>query len=286
MKILIIGATGMAGHMIALYLNEAGHDVTALSRRKFIYCKNIITDITDFSRLKGIIEAGEYDGIINGAGILNQEAEDKKASAVLLNSYLPHFLSDTVKNMNTRIVHISTDCVFSGTSGGYTESSIPDGQKFYDRSKALGELNDNKNLTFRTSIIGPDPDENGIGLLNWFMKQEGSVYGYTNVFWTGVTTLTLAKAIEQALYENISGLYNLVNNCPISKYNLLKLFNQYFKNGGLEIIPYDGVSADKSLINTRNDFLFKVPSYETMIAEMKEWILNHKDIYPRYYIYH
>jgi dTDP-4-dehydrorhamnose reductase len=283
MKVLVLGGTGMAGHTISLYFKEAGHDVTAFSRGKVDYCKNINGDITDFEELKRMIIEGNYDAIINAIGILNQDAEDNKSNAVLLNSYLPHFLSDTTKSMTTRIVHMSTDCVFSGNTGGYTETAFRDGETFYDRSKALGELENTKDLTFRNSIIGPDMKENGIGLFNWFMKQDGQVNGFTKAIWTGVTTLTLAKAMEQALKENLSGLYNLVNNETISKYELIKLFNKYMRNGELEILESDKISLDKSLVNSRNDFSFIVPSYVEMIIEMKEWMDNHQELYPHYF---
>ena len=283
MKVLILGGTGMAGHTISVYFKEAGHDVTSFSRSKVDYCKNVNGDITDFKNLKMIINEGQYDAIINAIGVLNQDAEDNKSNAVLLNSYLPHFLSDTTKEMKTRVIHMSTDCVFSGKAGGYSETSFRDGETFYDRSKALGELENNKDLTFRNSIIGPDMSERGIGLFNWFMKQESQINGFTKAIWTGVTTLTLAKAMEQALKENLIGLYNLVNNETISKYELLKLFNKYMKGEQIEILPSDKLSLNKSLINNRTDFSFKVPSYEAMVAEMKEWIENHKDLYPHYF---
>lgn len=283
MKLLILGGTGMAGHTISIYFKEAGHDVTAFSRSKVNYCNNINGDISDFENLKKIINEGQYDAIINAIGILNQDAEDYKSNAVLLNSYLPHFLSDTTKEMKTRVIHMSTDCVFSGKSGGYSETSFRDGETFYDRSKALGELENNKDLTFRNSIIGPHMKKDGNGLFNWFMKQEGQINGFTKAIWTGVTTLTLAKAMEQALRENLTGLYNLVNNETISKYELLMLFNKYMKDDQIEILPSDKLSIDKSLINNRTDFSFKVPSYEAMVAEMKEWIDNHKDLYPHYF---
>jgi dTDP-4-dehydrorhamnose reductase len=283
MKLLILGGTGMAGHTISIYFKEAGHDVTAFSRSKVDYCKNVNGDITDFQNLKKLINEGQYDAIINAIGILNQDAEDHKSNAVLLNSYLPHFLSDTTKEMKTRVVHMSTDCVFSGKTGGYSETSFRDGESFYDKSKALGELENNKDLTFRNSIIGPDMSERGIGLFNWFMKQEGQINGFTKAIWTGVTTLTLAKAMEQALKENLTGLYNLVNNETISKYELLKLFNKYMKDDQVEILPSDNLSLDKSLVNNRRDFSFKVPSYEAMVSEMKEWIDNHKELYPHYF---
>ncbi|UTR12125.1 SDR family oxidoreductase [Evansella sp. LMS18] len=283
MKILVLGGTGMAGHTISMYFKEGGHDITAFSRRKVEYCKNINGDINNFVNLEKIIIEGQYDAVINCIGILNQDAENNKSNAVLLNSYLPHFLSETTKDMKTKIIHMSTDCVFSGRTGSYSESSLRDGETFYDRSKAMGELENNKDLTFRNSIIGPDMNYKGIGLFNWFMKQESQINGYTKAIWSGVTTLTLAKAMEQALNENLTGLYNLVNNETISKYELLKLFNKYMKDNKIEIFPSDQLSLDKSLINNRTDFSFKVPSYETMVAEMKDWIESHKDFYPHYF---
>lgn len=283
MKILVLGATGMAGHTISLYFKEAGHDVTAFSRREFKYCNNIIGDITDFSFLKKIIVQGRYEAVINAIGILNQDAENNKSKSVLINSYLPHFLAEITKDSKTRIIHMSTDCVFSGKTGGYTESSLRDGETFYDRTKALGELENNKDLTFRNSIIGPDCKKDGIGLFNWFMKQKGQVNGFTTAIWTGVTTITLAKAMECAVKENLTGLYNLVNNRKISKFELLKLFNRHMKNDQITILPSDKVSLDKSLVNNRNDFTFKVPGYEEMIVEMKEWIENHKELYSHYF---
>lgn len=283
MKILILGGTGMAGHTISLYFKEAGHDVTAFSRSKFSHCQNINGDITDFDNIKSILVEGQYDAVINAIGILNKNAENNKSLAVLLNSYLPHFLSDTTKEMHTRIIHMSTDCVFSGKTGGYLESSFRDGETFYDRTKALGEIENKKDLTFRNSIIGPDMNENGIGLFNWFMKQDNQIHGFTKAQWTGVTTLTLAKAMERALMENLIGIYNLVNNEIISKYDLLKLFNEHMRQNKLTILPSDSINLNKSLINNRMDFSFTVPSYEDMIKEMKLWIENHKELYPHYF---
>jgi dTDP-4-dehydrorhamnose reductase len=283
MKILVLGATGMAGHTISIYLKQAGHDITAFSRRGFEYCNNIIGDITDFCFLKKIIVKGNYDVVINAVGILNKNADDNKSLAVLLNSYLPNYLSDITKNMKTKIIHMSTDCVFSGKTGGYTEMSFRDGETFYDRSKALGELENDKDLTFRNSIIGPDLNKKGIGLFNWFMQQEGQITGFTKAFWTGVTTLTLAKAMEKALEENLTGLYNLVSNESISKFALLNLFNKHFKENSINILPSEAVKVDKSLINSRNDFSFVVPSYEIMVIEMKKWIEDQKELYTHYF---
>lgn len=282
MKILVLGATGMAGHTIALYFKERGHSVTAFSSTPFLHCESIVGNVLDTVLLEKIIVNGEFDGIINCIGILNQRAEDNKALAVYLNSYLPHQLVELTEGTRTKLIHMSTDCVFSGKRGNYKEESFRDGETFYDRSKALGEVLDYKNLTFRNSIVGPDINEDGIGLFNWFMKQNGSVKGFTDAIWTGVTTLTLAKAMELALQENLSGLYNLVNNMSVSKYHLLGLFNKYFRTGEIKILPCDKIKVNKQLVNTRNDFSFSVPSYEQMIAEMYDWVIAHKGLYPHY----
>lgn len=281
-KILVLGAAGMAGHQIALYLKEQGFDVTAYTRRPFPFTKNIIGNALETESFKKMLLEGDYDIVINCIGVLNQDAESEKSKAVYLNSFLPHLIVDTLKDRKTKLMHMSTDCVFAGNTGPYYEDSLRDGATFYDRSKALGEVDDSKNLTFRNSIIGPDMNENGIGLFNWFMKQEGVINGFTGAIWTGVTTLTLAKAMEQAIKEDLTGLYNLVNNKSISKYDLLYLFNKYFRNNEVIINKSDYLKLDKSLRNRRDDFSFVVPSYEQMIKEMSEWVDNHKSLYPNY----
>jgi dTDP-4-dehydrorhamnose reductase len=282
MKILVLGATGMAGHIISLYFKEKGHDVVAYSRSSFAYCENIIGDVFDKDRLVDVLLNGRFDAVINCIGILNKDAEDNPTKAVYLNSYLPHFLVDVLKNTRTKLVHMSTDCVFMGNTGPYTETSFCDGRTFYDRTKAIGEVKDSKNLTFRNSIIGPDIHEKGIGLFNWFMKQSGKVNGYKGAIWTGVTTLTLAKAMEKALEVGLCGLYHLGNNESISKFELLQLFSTYFREESVSVVEEFTVQVDKSLRNTRSDFDFVVPSYEQMVMEMKDWVLNHHYLYKHY----
>lgn len=284
MNILVLGAAGMAGHTVALYFHEKGYNVTAFTTRPFPYCKSIIGNALDKEDFSRILESEEYDVIINCIGLLNQTAEDHPSLAVYLNSYLPDFIADTIKEKKARLIQMSTDCVFAGNTGPYYENSFPDGQTFYDRTKALGEVNDAKNLTFRSSIVGPDIKELGIGLFNWFMKQNGKINGFTGARWTGVTTLTLAKAMEQAIKENLAGLYNLVNGENISKYELLQLFNKHFRDNSLLIEPSDKLQLDKTLFSSRcHDFTFKIPSYEQMVVEMRQWIDNHKQLYPFYF---
>lgn len=285
MKFLVLGCNGMAGHQISLYLQERGHDVTGFAFEKStLLDKSIAGDATDFQSLKEIIQTGKYDTVINCIGILNQFAEANHPLAVMLNSYLPHFVANVANEVGSQVIHMSTDCVFSGDKGGYTENDFPDGRTFYDRSKALGELNDDKNITLRNSIVGPDINKNGIGLLNWFMKQDGEINGFTGAIWTGQTTLQLAKTIEAAAKERATGLYNTVPPDPITKYDLLKLFNKYLRGNTLKINPVEGVSADKSLKRTKYNFSYEIPDYEKMVAEAAEWIFAHKNLYPHYNI--
>lgn len=283
MKVLVLGASGMAGHIISLYFQEQGHDVIGFTRRPISFCKNLIGDAMNPADIRSAILSDDFDVVINAIGVLNQNAEDHKSMAVMLNGYLPHFIADTLRNSKTKLIHMSTDCVFAGNTGPYYEDSFPDGKIFYDRSKAIGEVNDDKNLTFRNSIVGPDCNEKGIGLFNWFMKQEGPINGFTGAIWTGVTTLTLAKAMDQALKENLTGLYNLVNNESINKFDLCGLFNKYFRNGEVRINPSDTLQLDKSLRHRRTDFSFVVPSYEQQIKEMADWVNSHKEFYPHYF---
>lgn len=285
MKFLVLGCNGMAGHIITIYLKEQGHEIIGYARSKSTFVPTIIGDASNFELLRGVIAAGKYDVVINAIGLLNQFAEKNHGAATLLNGYLPHFLAEITDETSTQIIHMSTDCVFSGKTGHYTESSFPDGTTFYDRSKAMGELQDSKNLTLRNSIVGPDIKATGIGLLNWFMQQPGpSVNGFTGAIWTGQTTLQLAKTMEVAAKECAFGLVNAVPSSSITKFELLGLFNKYLRGGKLTINPIDGVTADKSLIRTNFEFSYNIPDYETMIFEMADWMKKHRSLYPHYNI--
>jgi len=179
MKFFICGCNGMAGHTISLYLKEQGHEVYGFDLKESLYIPSFACNAFDTEVLRKVIQEGNYDTVINCIGVLNQFAEQNKALAAFLNTYFPHFLADVTKDTNTQVIHMSTDCVFSGRRGSYIESDFQDGETFYDRSKALGELNDEKNFTLRNSIVGLDINPKGIGLLNWFLQQEGEINGFT-----------------------------------------------------------------------------------------------------------
>lgn len=286
MKFFICGCNGMAGHTISLYLQEQGHNVYGFDLKKSKYINSFACNAFDTKTIQEVIQRGNYDSIINCIGILNQFAEQNHAEAAFINSYFPHFLANITEGTNTQVIHLTTDCVFSGRIGNYTEHDLRDGETFYDRSKALGELEDNKNLSLRNSIVGPDINPNGIGLLNWFMnntiEEYPIIYGFTKSIWTGQCTYQLAKTIEAAAKERAYGLIHAVPNTNISKYDLLQLFNKYLRNNRVKINPIEGVVADKSLIRTNWDFNYQIPDYEQMVAEMTEWIYKHKELYPHY----
>ena len=276
----------MVWHTISLYLSAQRHDVLGFDRRESTLVKCLTGDARDTTALAEVIKNGHFDSVINCMGELNQFAEQDKALASYLNSYFPHFLADITNGTDTQVIHMSTDCVFSGKRGEYTEDDFRDGETFYDRTKALGELEDDKNITLRNSIVGPDINPNGIGLLNWFMKNttepEISLNGFTKAMWTGQTTLQLAKTMEAAAKEKAHGLYNTVPDHAVSKFELLRLFNKYFRDDREVINPVDGVNADKSLKRTRFEFSYIIPDYEIMVRELAVSVKNHKELYPHY----
>lgn len=275
MNILILGSEGMLGHVVKLYFQERGYTVFGTSRDiddEFYFDATI-----NIEALENYINKTKSTVVINCIGLLNKVAEDNQALAVLVNSYLPHYVDELCQRKGIKFIHVSTDCVFDGLKGEYTESSFRDAVSFYGQSKALGEINNNYNLTLRTSIVGPDVNEKGIGLFQWFMNQTGEVGGFDRVIWTGVTTIELAKAMEKAIKNNLTGLRHVVNNQKINKFDLITLFKKHF-NKDIVINRKSDFISDKSVMRT-TDFNFEVPSYDQMVKEMAIWITDHEGLY-------
>lgn len=275
-KVLILGSTGMLGHVVTNHLKQKEYEVYATSRNT--NDEHYFDALKDVHAIEKILINVKPDFIINCIGILNKDAEEHPSKAIMINSYLPHYLDEISEKYGFKLIHVSTDCVFDGHEGNYTENSIKTAQSIYGKTKGLGEIDNNRSLTLRTSIIGPDPNPNGIGLFQWFMKQEGQVNGFRKVIWTGVTTIELAKQIEIAMKNNLTGLYNVVNGQKISKYDLLETIKKVF-NKNIEIIPDDNYISDKSLISIRENYKFIVPDYYQMIVDMKEWINTNSNLY-------
>ena len=279
-KILVIGIKGMAGHVIFnKFKDEYGFAVYGIARNIEPSENTFNLDVSNTNALEQIIAENKFDVIVNCIGILNKDAENNPDKAIWFNSYFPHYLEKITKNTATKVIHISTDCVFSGKKGNYTEEDFKDGIGFYAQSKALGEVDNEKDLTIRTSIIGPELNKNGIGLFHWFMSQpeNAQLKGYSQAYWSGITTIELAKVIDEVLSsQNASGLVHVARKEKIDKYNLLKLFNEVFRNNTIAIDSDDSYRIDKSLVSIREDFKYKVPSYKEMLLEMKEWIDSHR----------
>ena len=273
----------MAGHVIFKYLKDQGkYHVTGITRSEKLDEDNIVLDVTDFKALEGVIALQRPDVIINVVGVLIGGSQKSPGNAILLNSYLPHFLSDACLRYGSKFIHISTDCVFSGSEGSYTESSFRDADDTYGRSKALGEVINDRDLTIRTSIIGPELKEKGEGLFDWFMKQSGAINGFSNAYWSGVTTLQLAKSINEILDSSLTALLHLSNNTKISKYDLLVLFKQIWNKKNIDIVRLDTYAKDKSLINNRSGEGRPIPGYEAMLNEMNLF-MRESSYYAKYY---
>jgi dTDP-4-dehydrorhamnose reductase len=269
----------MAGHVITLALREKGYDVETLSARHSIDLDTYIIDVTDEQKFNEFLNRRHYDVVINCIGILIKQSDQRKDRATYINSFFPQHLAYRYRETDTRIIHLSTDCVFSGYNAPYAENSPLDGQSFYARSKGLGEVVNGKDLTFRMSIIGPEVQNSGISLFHWFMRQRSGIQGYTNVMWNGITTIQLAEGIAAAIEQRLSGLYHLVPSQNISKFNLLCLFREAFNRSHISIEPLAEPRTDKTLINTRSDFNFQVPTYPEMIEGMRHWIDSHRSLY-------
>lgn len=275
MRILVLGKNGMLGHVVYSYFKEQGYTVYGTTQTT-----DIVWDAYEnLEGIEDIIKEVKPDAVINCIGILNQVCEANKPLAVKLNSLLPHYIDSLSEKYNFKFVHVSTDCVFEGTTGKYDETIPSDATSFYGRSKALGEIRNDRSVTLRTSIVGPDSNPKGIGLFQWFMKQENEVGGYSKVIWTGVTTIELAKQIEVAIKNNLTGLNHVVNNDFISKKDLLALFKESF-NKNIVINDNDTVVSEKTLVRTDKSYNFDVPSYKQMVEEMRTWVDNHKELYP------
>jgi dTDP-4-dehydrorhamnose reductase len=268
---MIVGANGMAGHMIASYFQQnTSYELYLTSRNGTD--GHILLDATDLTRIKEVVQYYKPDIIINCIGLLNEYAAIHQREAILVNSLLPHELANELEVYGGKLIHISTDCVFSGHEGNYNEESIPDGITMYAKTKQLGEIKRHPHLTIRTSIIGPEK-KNGIGLFHWFINQEGTVKGFTHVKWNGVTTLELAKFIHHSIENPVAGLFHLTAPEVLSKHELLSLIKHIFQKDDVEIIPHTELRIDRTLFNSRVDYNYNVSTYEKQLQELKDWLI-------------
>ncbi|WP_151736644.1 dTDP-4-dehydrorhamnose reductase family protein ['Paenibacillus yunnanensis' Narsing Rao et al. 2020] len=272
MKLLILGGNGMAGHMLAAYFRRQGkHHVFHTTRDKSDL-GGLYVDADDIAGVEKLVEIVSPHVIINALGVLNHFAERDRIGAYHVNGFLPHRLRRVADAVHARLIHISTDCVFEGTRGGYTEADTPDGTSVYAITKSLGEVHAPGHVTVRTSIIGPEIRSGGIGLMEWFLAQKGPVSGYERVMWNGVTTLELAKVVDRLLDSEISGLIHLAHPEPLSKCELLRHIQYAFNKTDVGIVPESEHVQDRTLVNTREDVQFPLPSYPEMLAELAAWM--------------
>ncbi|GLV12322.1 NAD(P)-dependent oxidoreductase [Alicyclobacillus hesperidum] len=278
MKILIFGVGGMAGHMIYEYFQRhAVHDTFGTVLHTYPQFASPVTnhiirlDVRDTQRVQTLIAVIRPDVVINAVGILPAVANREVATAIRVNALFPHELVEICNEYDCRLIHISTDCVFDGATGMYAERDLPNAYTVYGRTKALGEIMAGPHLTIRTSIVGPEQKNEGTGLLAWFLRQQGTVSGFCNAFWNGVTTLQLAKTINWALTRPISGLVHLTGPHPISKYDLLCMFQKTWYQADREIVAVEEPRINRTLRNTRADFRPDVPSYAEMIDDLAHW---------------
>jgi dTDP-4-dehydrorhamnose reductase len=282
MKIIVLGANGMLGNACMNYfLTKSNFNVLGTVRFESSInlfnpdVRNLIIpniNISDELVQKDLIEIERPDVVINCVGLVKQASNGNDyLRSITLNSLLPHQLAKRCEEYGSRLIHISTDCVFSGAKGSpYLESDKADADDLYGRTKFLGEVIDRPHvLTLRTSYIGNELS-GANGLLEWFLSQRQECQGFTKAIYSGVPSIILAEVIENVLLEHseLSGLYQ-VASLPISKYNLLKLIAKVFKKK-INIIPNDNLIIDRSLdgVLFRESTGFIAPQWEEMIEKM------------------
>jgi len=282
-KVLVLGSTGLIGHQVYNYLTmKSDYKLSNISYRKKLNNDTVLLDVREEEKFLNTIQSIKPDVIINCIGILINGANKNPENAIFINAYMPHRLARLADDIGAKLIHISTDCVFSGNKKEpYIETDEKDGKDTYAKAKGLGEIVNHNHLTLRTSVVGPELKEDGEELFHWFMSQSGSINGFTKAIWSGVTTIELAKAVKWAIENDITGLYHVTNNMSINKNDLLNLFKKYTKKD-IEIILFEGKKVDKSFIDTRKEMNSIIPSYDVMVKEMVDLISNNKKLYTQY----
>ena len=228
-------------------------------------------DAEKFETVQKAIEFIEPDAIINAIGVIKQLPRSKDVVKTLtINSIFPHLVAEAAQKLNARFIEISTDCVFSGKKGNYTETDLPDAYDLYGKSKNLGEITGENCLTLRTSIIGREL-LTANSLVDWFLSNRGkTVRGYANTIYSGFPTIVLAEIIADLLIKqpNLNGLYHISSE-PINKYDLLCLIRDAYK-AEIEIERFEDFSTNKSLNSDkfRKETGFSPRNWERMTAQM------------------
>jgi len=281
MKILILGGNGMIGHKMYQVLSKNYLDTWVLFKKQIdqinfseIFNKDKVIenfDLIQFDKLKIILDNISPDVIINAAGVtIRRGINDDMYKSILINSALPHFLDNWTKINNKRLIHFSTDCVFSGKKDFYTEASVTDAEDTYGKTKALGEVVSKNSVTLRGSMIGREL-ENKTELLEWFLNQnKTTVNGYTNVIYSGITTFRMANYVDKIIrdFPDMHGIYNVSSN-SITKYELVNLFNSYFNNES-SIIPDNSYTSNKDLDSSKfyKDTGLIKPNWKELVEEL------------------
>ncbi len=263
-KLVILGSEGMLGSMVAHYFSEQGVPHIALNRTKFEAGKDSVEDLLDSLRCP----SGAY--VVNCIGIVNRRVNQIPDSAVIrINSLFPHELAEACQKRNLRLIHVSTDCVFSGVEGGYIESSSQFAYDLYGMSKLLGEPV-KQAMVIRSSFIGSEV-KNHYLLVSWVLAQEAkTISGFTNHFWNGVTSLEFAKVVHKIMDRNLyqPGLFHVFSPETVSKASLVGMIAKAFSRN-VSVNPVKApVSIDRHLKSEKELCAkLKIPSLETQIQE-------------------
>lgn len=275
MKIIIFGASGMLGHILYSELKK-NHEVFGTVRsRKWHPGLLEGYDVDDLPKIEKLVGEIKPDFVINCIGIIKQlKASKDKVISLEVNSLWPHRLAEICERHNAKMIHFSTDCVFSGVKGNYLESDLADARDTYGLSKFMGEVDYPHTLTLRTSIIGHELNSQ-VSLVNWFMSQKSECKGYRKAIYSGFPTIVVARFLNDVIFKKfISGIYHFSSE-PINKYDLLKLIAEVYGKR-INILPSDELKIDRSLNSDRlrSELGWKPESWPSMIKTMHEHFIS------------
>jgi len=279
-KVLVLGGDGMLGHQLVRLLAPR-HQVwatlhgplAAYAADGLFDAGNAIpdVDVTDFSRLADLVGDVAPEAVVNCVGIVKQRQEAREpVTSILVNALLPHRLHEICAASGARLVQLSTDCVFSGRKGGYSEADMPDPVDLYGRTKLLGEVEEAPAVTIRSSMIGLELRRR-TGLVEWFLAQHGRVRGFTRAIYSGLTTAEMARLIERLLtaHRELHGTWHVAAEA-IDKHALLTRLAALLGRRDVEVVPDDGFACDRSLDGSAFTAAtgYRAPSWEAMLGEL------------------
>ncbi|OGT37964.1 MAG: NAD(P)-dependent oxidoreductase [Gammaproteobacteria bacterium RIFCSPHIGHO2_12_FULL_37_14] len=284
MRILVLGGDGMVGHQLLLHLQKKHEVCVTLRQASSAYCRYPLfntensyfdVDIRHGDNLAKVLSSFKPDVVINAVGVIKQrQIANEAIPNIEINALFPHRLAEMCKAISARMIHFSTDCIFSGMKGNYTEADYSDAKDFYGKSKYLGEVKEKHCITLRSSVIGLELTRKA-SLIEWYLAQRGTIKGFRRAIYSGLTTQEMSRVVNLILtkYSDLSGVWHISADY-INKHELLAILSKKLGREDIQIQPDDSFVCDRSLNGEafRKATGYQSPSWEVMLNELSQQI--------------